>query len=143
MKSRVELASPCGIDCWNCLIYVDNATPQVIEYFSQEYKKSPDDVVCHGCNSEHNGCIVLHGPCKILECLEEKNAKFCFECDTFPCDRLLPLAEHADKRYQNLKLYNLCRMKQVGVENWAHNEADLIRQKYFKGKFVAGDSPIL
>jgi len=42
-----------------------------------------------------------------------------------------------------MKVYNLCRIKAVGVEQWAAAEAAEIRQRYFKGKFVVGVGPTL
>jgi hypothetical protein len=37
-----------------------------------------------------------------------------------------------------MKLYNLCRIKKVGLERWIDEEACEIRNKYFKGQFVVG-----
>ena len=34
-------------------------------------------------------------------------------------------------------------MKAVGVEKWAEEEAKLIRQRYYLGKFIPGSGPIL
>jgi hypothetical protein len=36
-----------------------------------------------------------------------------------------------------MKVYNLCRIKKVGLERW-FEEAGKIRKKYFTGKFVVG-----
>ncbi len=68
---------------------------------------------------------------------------FCFECSDFPCPKLQPAADGADKYPHNMKLYNLCRMKAIGVEKWAEEEAAEIRQLYFKGKFIPGSGPVL
>jgi hypothetical protein len=38
----------------------------------------------------------------------------------------------------NIKLYNLCRIKKVGLDSWIENEAGQIRKKYFTGKFIMG-----
>lgn len=43
----------------------------------------------------------------------------------------------------NFKVFNLCRIKAVGVEQWADEEAKLIRQRYFSGKFIPGKGPVL
>jgi hypothetical protein len=34
-------------------------------------------------------------------------------------------------------------MKAVGVERWADEEATLIRQRYFLGRFIPGIGPVL
>ncbi|MFC2141844.1 hypothetical protein ACFLR7_02805 [Acidobacteriota bacterium] len=54
------------------------------------------------------------------------------------------MAKDGSERYpHNYKLFNLCRMKTVGVEKWAEEEAKLIRQRYYLGKFIPGSGPIL
>jgi hypothetical protein len=42
-----------------------------------------------------------------------------------------------------MKVYNLCRMKAIGVKKWAEDEATVIRQKYYTGKFKVGSGPQL
>jgi len=37
-----------------------------------------------------------------------------------------------------MKVYNLCRIKNVGLEWWIEEEAGAIRKRYFTGKFVVG-----
>ena len=66
---------------------------------------------------------------------------FCCECPEFPCTKLQPLADQAARVPHNIKVFNLCRIKAVGVEQWARNEARPIRDKYFKGRFQIGAGP--
>jgi hypothetical protein len=56
----------------------------------------------------------------------------------FPCVLLAPIADQAAQYPHNIKLYNLCRIKKVGLERWIEEEAGQIRKKYFKAKFVVG-----
>jgi hypothetical protein len=63
---------------------------------------------------------------------------FCSECNEFPCVLLAPIADQAARFPHNMKLYNLCRIKKVGLERWIEEEAEQIRKKYFTGKFVVG-----
>jgi hypothetical protein len=81
--------------------------------------------------------------CATYVCAEKKGVEFCFECGEFPCSKLLPVADGADRYPHNHKLYNLCRMKLVGIDKWAEEESMDIRVKYFKGKFVVGAGPVL
>jgi hypothetical protein len=37
-----------------------------------------------------------------------------------------------------MKLYNLCRIKKIGLDTWVEEEAEQIRKKYFTGRFVVG-----
>lgn len=73
--------------------------------------------------------------------LEEMRAEIADRPD-FPCVRLMPAADRADTYPHNMKPYNLCRMKLVGVEKWAEKESLKIRKTYFKGKFVPGAGPV-
>jgi len=55
---------------------------------------------------------------------------------------LAPAREGAETYPHNFKLFNLYRMKVVGVERWAETESQEIRQRYFKGKFIPGVGPV-
>ncbi|MFC1724910.1 DUF3795 domain-containing protein [candidate division KSB1 bacterium] len=137
-----ELSAPCGLDCFNCELYEENITEEMRQQFAAKFQKDPEEVACKGCRLE-KGCKLLEKTCETLKCVGEKKVEFCFECDEFPCPKLQPAKDGADKFPHNFKLFNLCRMKAVGVEKWAEDEAKLIRQRYFKGKFFHGSGPIL
>lgn len=140
--TRKELTAPCGLDCFNCEIYEENITEEFKKAFASKLQKDPEDVPCKGCRQE-NGCRHLGKPCETLICVEERELEFCFECIEFPCVRLQPAKEGADRFPHNFKVFNLCRMKAVGVETWADEEASLIRRRYFQGKFIPGTGPVL
>jgi len=80
--------------------------------------------------------------CATLNCVKEKGIDFCYECNQFPCDKLQPCASRAEKLPHNLKIFNLCRIKQVGLQAWA-NETKDIRIRYFNGDMVLGLGPVL
>jgi len=54
---------------------------------------------------------------------------------------LSPSAKGASFPY-NMKVYNLCRMKLNGIGVWIEESA-AIRKRYFDGKFVVGQGPVL
>jgi len=62
---------------------------------------------------------------------------FC-DCNDFPCAFLAPMADLAGHYPHNIKLYNLCRIKKVGLDRWIEEEAGQIQKKYFTGKFIMG-----
>lgn len=140
--AKRSLTAPCGLDCFNCEIYEENITEEMKKQFALKIKKDPEEVACKGCRLQ-NGCRHLGQPCETLNCVKEKGLEFCFECEEFPCLKLQPAKEGADRYPHNFKLFNLCRMKAVGVDKWAEEEAKLIRQRYFLGKFIPGSGPIL
>ena len=65
---------------------------------------------------------------------DKKKLDFCFECADFPCNLLHPLADRADVFPHNLKVFNLCLIKRLGVDNWAKNNAKESFDKYYKDK---------
>jgi hypothetical protein len=140
--TKRRLSAPCGLDCFNCEIYEENITGEMKKQFALKIRKDPEEVPCKGCRLE-NGCKHLGQPCETLKCIKDKKLEFCFQCEEFPCVKLQPAKDGADRFPHNYKLFNLCRMKAVGVEKWAEEEAKLIRQRYFLGKFIPGTGPIL
>ena len=134
-KHEEEIASK-----FSNLVAMDSE--EMKQQFALKIQKDPEDVACRGCRLQ-NGCRHFSQPCETLKCVEEKELEFCFECKEFPCVKLQPAKEGADRYPHNFKLFNLCRMKAVGVDKWAEEEAKLIRQRYYLGKFIPGSGPIL
>jgi hypothetical protein len=75
--------------------------------------------------------------CATLDCVKEKGVELCTECSNFPCALLAPTADGAKNYPHNLKVYNLCLIKQTGIEHWIE-EAATIRKRYFTNTFVVG-----
>lgn len=136
-KTKKELTAPCGLDCFNCIVYEKNITGSIRIRVSRSLNIPESRVDCKGCR-EQNGRVLKNDSCATLECVKEKGVDYCFECGDFPCPKLASVADMADSYPHNLKLYNLCRMKKVGVEAWAEHDAAEIRKRYFKGKLVPG-----
>lgn len=120
--NKVELTAPCGLGCFLCSCYLDKE--------------------CKGCIEQKGKCGSVEN-CATYNRAMEKGIRFCFECPEFPCSKLQPAADQAANYPHNFKVYNLCRMKLAGVENWAENEAHDIRFRYFNGKFKVGLGPVI
>ena len=96
---------------------------------------APCGLDCFNCPSyESLQCATWH-------CVQEKAVTFCYECGDFPCKLLMPTLQGAQYPH-NMKVYNLCRMKLVGVDKWAEEATD-IRTRYFNGRFEVGKGPVL
>lgn len=135
-----KIVAPCGIDCFNCEAFEENVTEEFQTRLSERTKISKEKITCKGC-IDGNICLILdfYGKsCKTLECIKEKGVKYCFECDTFPCEYLMPLAGGAERFPHNMKLYNLCMMKRIGVDAWAET-ASTIRKTYFGKDMAIGE----
>lgn len=142
MKTKRELSAPCGIDCFNCEVFEKNLTEQVRGIMAERLGLRPEEVACRGCR-EQQGCRLHWKSCDTLDCVLSKGVEFCFQCGEFPCTLLQPAADGAGTYPHNMKVFNLCRMKRVGVEKWAEEEAAVIRERYYRGTFVVGRGPVL
>ena len=135
-----RMTAPCGLDCFNChfyLAYEDQTAMETVQEISEKYKMPVDTLLCKGCRA-HDGRIPLHVKafgedhrCAAYECSKEKGHGFCCDCQDFPCQNLHPYADMATELPHNFKVYNLCLIKRMGLEEWAETEAAQVRQTYF------------
>jgi hypothetical protein len=138
MKDKKELTSPCGLDCFNCDLYGDNLTAELLDLINTKMGIPKSDIPCKGCRAQDGKHFHLPEGCATLTCVKAKGVDLCCNCAEFPCLHLAPTADQAGRYPHNMKVYNLCRIKKIGLEKWANEEAGEIRKKYFKGKFVVG-----
>ena len=139
---KVRLTAPCGLDCFNCPVYEENITAEVKKQVSDVLNITEEETPCKGCRDEKGKCkFAVTGKCATWECVQEKGVTYCYECKDFPCEKLMPTLDGAQFP-QNMKVYNLCRIKLNGIDNWIKEAGD-IRKKYFEGKFFVGTGPVL
>jgi len=132
--------APCGIDCVNCELFGTNSTDEYLAGMASRIGKDPESLRCKGCR-EQGGCSFFRN-CETLACVTDKGIDFCFECPDFPCPRLQPARDRADKLPHNYKVYNLCRIQKLGPESYLA-EAGLVRKRYYEGKMRIGAGPQL
>jgi hypothetical protein len=138
MENKEVLTAPCGLDCFNCELYAKNLTDKLAGLIHEKFGVPEQDIPCQGCRQQDGRHFHLGSEgCATLDCIKEKGVDLCFNCDEFPCAYLAPIADGANRYPHNMKMYNLCRIKKVGLEKWIE-EAGEIRKKYFAGKFVVG-----
>lgn len=131
-----QMTSPCGLDCFNCPAYLANENIQLRKTLSQKFNLPLEESRCKGCRNA-KGTIAFLGdstPCEVFRCTTEKGISFCFECNDFPCDHLHPFADQAMSRPHNTKLFNLCLIKKMGLDQWAKEKAIKVKNTYFNGK---------
>jgi len=142
MKDKTALTSPCGLDCFNCELYKENLTNELSTLIHEKLGVPHQEIPCKGCRQQDGKHFQLPAEgCATLDCIKEKGVDFCYNCGDFPCAFLAPIADGAAKYPHNMKVYNLCRIKKVGIEKWIE-ESKQIRKKYFTGKFVAGKGQV-
>ncbi|OGP67961.1 MAG: hypothetical protein A2W27_03560 [Deltaproteobacteria bacterium RBG_16_44_11] len=133
----LQMTGPCGIDCFNCVLYLANSNKKLRKAVAEKMQLPEHEAVCNGCRA-HGGIIPAlkrTEPCQVFQCISQKGFKFCFECSDFPCDRLHLYADMASQRPLNTKVFNLCLIKKLGIEKWALQKAKSVRETYFKEKF--------
>jgi hypothetical protein len=138
MEPKRSLTAPCGLDCFNCELYEKNLADKLRDLINEKLNVPKSDIPCRGCRQQDGKHFHIGpGGCATLDCVKEKGVAICSDCGEFPCAYLAPTADGAAKYPHNMKVYNLCRIKQFGLEKWIE-EVGEIRKKYFTGKFVVG-----
>ena len=138
MKDKRDLTAPCGLDCFNCELYEDNLTAHLVEMIHEKAGVPKEAIACKGCREQDGKHYHIPAEgCATLDCVKTKGVEMCCDCDDFPCPLLAPTADGAGMYPHNMKVYNLCRIKKVGLEQWIEEVAQ-IRTGYFTGKFVVG-----
>ena len=139
--NRIELTAPCGLDCFNCPAYEGLITEEYKKQVAEFLQIPVEDTPCKGCRREKGNCRFATGrQCATWHCVQEKGVAFCYECAEFPCKMLMPTLQGAQYPH-NMKVYNLCRMKLVGVDKWTEEAAE-IRSRYYNGRFEVGKGPV-
>lgn len=136
MKDNRVLTAPCGLDCFNCELYGDNLTDELAERIHVKMGVPKEAIACSGCRQQDGKHFHLPSGCATLDCVKAKGVDLCCNCNDFPCAFLAPTADQAARYPHNFKVFNLCRIKKVGLEHWIQEEAGQIRKKYFTHKFV-------
>lgn len=135
-----QMTAPCGLDCFNCHFYLANENQEAkitVEQLSKKFNMPVEIMLCNGCRN-HNGRIPLQKMafgeehrCAAYECSKSRNLSFCGDCDQFPCDHLHPYADKSTELPHNMKVFNLCLINKMGLENWASSKASEVRETYF------------
>ncbi len=140
-SERINAVAPCGIDCGICELFTCGDNPALIDAFVQ--RGIPRHrLPCPGCRAVNGTCPVLPTRCSTHVCAMDRGVTFCFECESFPCDRLHPAADRASVLPHNLKVFNLCTIRRVGVPAFIA-QSQQIRQRYNTGKMKVGSGPQL
>lgn len=134
------LTAPCGMDCFNCQVQTDRITEEMKQRMATLLNMDPAEIPCAGCRPKQGKNMMMAKDCITWQCAEDHKVEFCHECAEFPCGKLAPCKDRADRLPHNMKVYNLCAMKQRGLETWAE-EAKNIRKLYYEGQMVIGAGP--
>ena len=130
-----DMTAPCGLPCFECYFYLAQFDREMAETIAGVLQLAPDEVRCKGCRAEGGQCAHLAMDCRVYSCTENKGMQTCAECQDFPCEYLHPYRDQAMKPH-NTKVFHLCRIKTVGIEQWAKHEAGDILDQYYYGTWT-------
>lgn len=134
------LEAPCGIHCGFCPLNQAITDEKMKGTLSERLNMPPDKVTCTGCRSVDGHCPVIGEQCATWVCIKSRGVEFCSECADFPCIKLMPCSERAEKLPQNIKVFSLALRKTQGAFQWEKQIRD-IYDRYFHGKMVIGRGP--
>jgi len=101
MKKETNLISVCGLNCGECEIYNAPKNIEIAEKLVTHFNGMWDDVKisdfhCSTCRRDRSECWTEE--CWIRECcIENKKLDFCFECNEFPCNKLIEWSKKSEK----------------------------------------------
>ena len=139
-NDNFTLTALCGIYCGQCPVNKAKDDPKIMEYLiSRGFKQ--ENLPCPGCRSVKGYCPAIGGAqCATYLCAEKHEVDFCYQCPDFPCAKLNPAADRANILPHNIKVFNLCYIKEQGLEKFIE-EAPQIQNRYYKGKMQIGRGP--
>ena len=89
-QGNYELVGICGIYCGTCPSYLawqENDTEQLVRR-ARELGISIEDTQCNGCQSDRVMPASVECGAGFRRCAREHKVTWCFECTSFPCERL-------------------------------------------------------
>ena len=110
-KMNKELVAPCGINCAVCSGY--------LAYSKGIPKRRGAITHCIGCRPRNKQCAYLKGNCDLIS---KGEIQYCFECNGFPCQRLLRLDRRYQTNYNYSPVDNLRQIASKGVETFLNEE---------------------
>jgi hypothetical protein len=115
MRTAIDpaLIAPCGMNCALCSGYL--ALKNDIK------NKGIKLINCPGCRPRNKKCAFLKGHCSKLS---KGEVTFCFECTSFPCDRLRTIDNRYRSRYRMSMIENLSFIKENGMEKFLEDQEE-------------------
>jgi hypothetical protein len=109
-----NLAAPCGIYCGFCRQYLVLKKDQLEQ---RGFKLG-----CQGCRIRNKNCAMIRRDCPHLK---KKKIEFCYQCEEFPCAKLVDLSENYRERFFVDLTENLKRIEAIGAEKWLAEQRQL------------------
>lgn len=102
---KEELIAPCGMNCNICASYLAYKHDLKSKGFRMMY--------CIGCRPRDKSCAFLKKSCSLLR---NNEVKYCYQCPTFPCDRLSAIDKRYRTQFRMSEIENLHRIRDEGIK---------------------------
>ena len=151
-EEKLEMVSPCGYCCLSCPAYEDSTCTDKVAMDKEakraniggyELDMSSNDLKgwCSGCRQK-KGSPHFDSLCPTYDCcVNEKGLDFCYECQDFPCLKLVPVSDSAEVRRHNTKIYNLLMLKKLGLDKYIEESGQLLTL-WVRGKTIPPGSDV-
>ena len=94
MDKEAQMIAVCGLECHKCDILQATNDPKIAQEIADWFKKErnedvkPADIRCMGCKGDRTKH--WSPDCWIVQCcVDKKGLEFCYQCDEFPCEKLV------------------------------------------------------
>lgn len=121
MALNRELLAPCGLYCGVCGIRIaaQEDNQKFKELLAKAYGLPPEEIRCHGCQSDESEVFIYCRTCPIKSCTREKGLDGCHECALFPCDNIDNFPVAVGKK---VILRAIPQRREEGTEKWVAEE---------------------
>jgi len=101
------LIAPCGMNCGTCIAFLRPKNK------------------CAGCRIESDGKRTTRVMCVVKNCvkLKESASGFCYDCEIFPCKRIMQLDKRYRSKYRTSFIENLLMIKEKGIDSFLEYES--------------------
>jgi hypothetical protein len=140
-KNDFSNVSPCAIYCGDCPAFLVKDKPELMPHLVSAGLNEAD-LPCPGCRAVDGNCLHLDSRCEQYICVEKKDVTMCYECDEFPCSKLAPSNDRAERLPHNMKMFNQCYIQRFGVKAWIAKLPE-IKKRYYTGKITYGKGPLI
>ena len=114
-EKKTPLLGICGVYCGACSIYrAYNDNDEALYQRNIDKGIPRDQVFCKGCGS--NVVNEWCANCDFRKCVNEKEIAYCFECEDFPCKKLVDFSK--TRPHRTLGLRNFKQLKEMDIEGW-------------------------
>ena len=111
---KEDLIAPCGMNCRLCVSYIFGKEDLNKEGFHKKY--------CPGCIPRGLNCTFSLA--KKCELIRRGTVRFCYECNTFPCDSLKRLDKRYKTKYNMSMVDNLNFIRDNGMDKFVIKEIE-------------------